>query len=205
MRRLRIEFAAGVLVIAGARAAAWIARAPQDRAPSSVPVQVLAPESQIGGAREPASETEAPAPFQSAREAAAPPRPPFARPGGGADARADAELIALEDKALRRIDVVALLDAAGIDPRELQRRADADDLLRHLAGDELLVRLYMRLQFALRVYPPDQPREAALRDARAKAEEVVAGLGAAERASHLADALASPEGPAPEPVYPATH
>ncbi len=201
MRRLRIALAAGALVIAGALAAAWIARAPQDRAPSPVP----APESQNGGAREPAKKAEAPAPFQSAPESATPPRSPIAAPRGGADSRADAELIALEDNALRRIDVVALLDAAGIDPRELQRRPDADDVLRHLAGDELLVRLYMRLQFGLRVYPPDQPREAALRDARAKAEDVVAGLSAAERARYLADALAVPEGPPPEPLYPATH
>ena len=199
MRGPRIAFAAGALVIAGALAAAWIARAPVDRAPRP------APASPNGVAREPASEAGAPAPIPSARESAAAQRPLPAPRRGAADSRADAELIALEDKALRRIDVVALLDAAGIDPRELQRRPDADDVLRHLAGDELLVRLYMRLQFGLRVYPPDQPREAALRDARAKAEDVVAGLSAAERARYLADALAVPEGPPPEPLYPATH
>jgi hypothetical protein len=189
MRRLRFVLVAA-LVIAGALAAVWLGRAPERPAPVSPP-------SPIGVASEPAPDLQAAPPGIPPRANAEPSSPPR----GDAASREDVELIALEEAALRRIDVVAVVEAAGIDPRELQRRPDADDVLRHLAGDELLARLYMRLQFGLRVYPADQPRAEVIRDARAKAEELVAALSPEQRAKQLANALAYPEGPPPEPRF----
>jgi hypothetical protein len=192
MRRLRLAFAAGALMSAGALAVLWLARAPESRPPASLPSpNGVAPEAA------PPPQPEAPAPIAPPRANAPPPSPAPA----AAASRADADLIALEEKALRRLDVVALLEAAGIDPRELQRRPDADDVLRHLAGDELLARVYMRLMSGFGGYTQEPPRGEALREARANAEEVIARLSPAERAKYLATALAKPEGPLFEPHY----
>src|SRR5262249_62374088 len=57
------------------------------------------------------------------------------RPGAS---EAEIELIALEEAALRRIDVVPVLEAAGVDVHALKARADAADILRHVAADELM-------------------------------------------------------------------
>lgn len=187
MRRLRVLFAAGALVTLGALAVSWCARAPRSAAPAPAP-------SPSGVA--PEVKPNLPAPAPPVTPAPEPKPPPAAAPS-----RADAQLIALEDKALRRIDVVALLEQHGIDPRELGRRPDADDLLRHLAADELLTRLLMRQIFALRVYPTDYPREAALSEARTAAETAVADMSPGDRVKYLTDELASPDAPPPEPRY----
>ncbi|HTO69273.1 MAG TPA: hypothetical protein VMR31_05375 [Myxococcota bacterium] len=146
----------------------------------------------------PSSSEPASAPAPVGPVAAAPRRVPIAEP---ADAtRSETELRALEDQALRRIDVGPLLENAGIDVAKLRARPDGDDVLRHVAGDELLVRAFMRDLLSLTVYPYGYPEDRALADARSGAEKAVAKLSPEDRANTLARAL---EGPSdlPAPIY----
>jgi hypothetical protein len=183
-----MAFAAGALVTLGALGAVLLARTPGPEAPPSpapTPTSV-------------ASEAPSPPPREAESLAPAPPAKAGPEP---AEPRADAALVALEDQALRRIDVVAVLEREGIDSRELRARPDGEDLVRHLAADELLTLLFMRQLFSQRVYPPDYPRAAALAECRAVAEGVVAELTPEDRVKYLAAELALPAAPPPSPVY----
>lgn len=195
MRRLRLGLATGALLGAAALALVFLVTRPPPSLPlGAVPAKERAPEPSPEAQPTPPEPQRVETPKSLAVA-------PSARPTAPAASRADAELIALEERALRRVDVVALLEASGVDVRALRQRADADDVLRRLAADELLTQMFMRGLFALKVYPPDVPREAALREARARAEEIVAGLTSANRAEQLARELEQPPKPPPEPTY----
>jgi hypothetical protein len=206
MRRLRLAFAAGALLAVAAFGLLLRGREPvsprrvtslptAERAPEPLPVPAEAP---TAAAPEPRSAPEEP---RVAPVAPLPGSPPAARD----TPRASAEIAALEERALRRIDVVPLLESSGVDVAALRRRPDADEVMRHVAGDELLTRMYMRQMFSVAVYPPEVPRETALANARSVAEDLVSRLGADERAGLLAHELAQPEAPPPEPVFSAGH
>jgi hypothetical protein len=198
MRRLRLAFAAGALLAVAAFGLLLRGREPvsprrvtslptAERAPEPLPVPAEAP---TAAAPEPRSAPEEP---RVAPVAPLPGSPPAARD----TPRASAEIAALEERALRRIDVVPLLESSGVDVAALRRRPDADEVMRHVAGDELM--------FSVAVYPPEVPRETALANARSVAEDLVSRLGADERAGLLAHELAQPEAPPPEPVFSAGH
>jgi len=116
---------------------------------------------------------------------------------------ADVKLVALEEEALRRIDVVPVLEAAGVDVHALRARPDAADILRHVAADELLTRAYMREYFSTVIYPHGYPTDTALRDARNHAETMIAQLNTEARVESLEHDLEADtvDVPAPE-VYP---
>ena len=155
---------------------------------------------------------EAPRPAAPAPLAAPSPAPPSvpaapvaaaprSAPGSDSDAtRSETELRALEDQALRRIDVTPLLESAGIDVAKLRARPDGEDVLRHVAGDELLVRAFMRDLLSLTVYPYGYPEDRALADARSGAEKAVAKLSPEDRANTLARALQGPSD-VPAPIF----
>jgi len=112
----------------------------------------------------------------------------------------DIELIALEEQAQRRIDVVPLLEGAGIDLKTLQERPDGQDVLRHIAADELLTRGYMREYFSTVTYPHGYPIESAERDARAHAESMIAQLVGNARVESLEQELEADSADLPEPT-----
>jgi hypothetical protein len=114
---------------------------------------------------------------------------------------ADAELRSLEEEARRRIDLSPLLEAAGVDARALAKRPDADEVLRQVAGDELLVRAALRDLFATTTYPYGYPRDVLMREARSYAERITAGLSPQERSEALARELERPDADLPEPTF----
>jgi hypothetical protein len=195
MRRLRLAFAAGALVTAGALFSVWLARAPQ-RSVSATP----ATPSPIGVVPEPPGAELPVTPSAPPHEPAAN-APPAAKTPPDHAPRPDATLAALEERALRRVDVAAVLESAGVDRRALERRPDADDFVRRLAADELLIQRFMRQLFTQQVYEPSYPRDAALGQARSAAKEVLEGMTPAERIRQLEEELARPPAPAPEPTY----
>jgi hypothetical protein len=115
--------------------------------------------------------------------------------------RTENDLRALEDQALRQIDVVPILRAAGIDGDALEARPDGNDLLRHIAADELLTRSVMRDMLTNTIYPYGYPREQALADARAAADRMIAALNPEARATLLETALADGSSADPEPTF----
>jgi hypothetical protein len=128
---------------------------------------------------------------------------PAKRSDGDSASRTEAELVALEDQALRRVDVLPLLEAAGIDVAALRARPDAEDILRHVAGDEVLTRARMRDFFSTTVYPYGYPVDHALREARTAAESTVAQLSGQARVESLAADLEADSTELPEPeLYP---
>jgi hypothetical protein len=137
------------------------------------------------------------------RVAAAPPKNATA-PGSGArrdgETRADTDLRALEDQALRQIDVMPLLRAAGIDATALEARSDGNDMLRHIAADELMTRSIMHDLLRNTIYPYGYPREQALADARATADRMVAAMIPEARVGLLEEALADGSSAEPEPT-----
>jgi hypothetical protein len=136
-------------------------------------------------------------------QVAAAPQPETPNSTGSAPSRAETELIALEEEALRRIDVTPVLEDAGVDVSALKRRPDAAEILRHVAGDEVLARGYMRRHFGAQVYPYGYPVEQAVRDARLAAENQVAQLNTRARIESLTEELDRDEVGIPEPeVYP---
>ncbi|HTO05713.1 MAG TPA: hypothetical protein VMR86_01545 [Myxococcota bacterium] len=152
-----------------------------------------------------------PAPAENARPAAAavveppavaPPPPNSASRTYGASP-AEIQLIGLEEEALRRIDVEAVLEAAGVDVHALKARPDAAEILRHVAADELMTRSYMRDYFNDTTFPYGYPTENATRDARAHAEGMIAQLTVEGRVESLTHDLESDDVEMPEPkVYP---
>jgi hypothetical protein len=197
MRRSIFALAGLCAVVGIAIALGLPTRSPQP--PESAPSRVQA------AATPPAAPTLAPAP--SPRPVAEPhaevPRVglPALRDPVRAESRVEVDLLQLEDRALRRIDVSELLAAAGIDESELRRRSDGQDILRHLAGDELLVREVMRDLFSDAVYPAGFPRDEALREARSSAEGRIAALSVEARAESLASAVERDDVSAPEPNF----
>ena len=199
MRRLLLVLAAGALAAAVALGLALIARrSPTEPRVTAAPAPTR---ERISAPPPPGSPPSAALQPDLAASRPAPSAVPNATPSPPGASRADAELVALEERALRRIDVIPLLEASGVDMSALRQRADADDVMRRVAADELLTRKYMRLYFSLHAFSPGVPRDVALHDARVVAEQAVAELDPAERARQLALELAEPESPPPEPGY----
>jgi hypothetical protein len=74
--------------------------------------------------------------------------------------------------------------------------------MRHVAGDELIVRSYERDFFETTVYPSGLPRDQALAPVRSQAEGMLAGLRTPEeRLASLTKALDAGTSDPPEPVY----
>jgi hypothetical protein len=116
------------------------------------------------------------------------------------ETRTENDLRALEDQALRQIDVMPLLRNAGIDPAALEARSDGNDILRHVAADELMTRSIMHDLLRNTVYPYGYPREQALADARATADRMVAAMIPEARADLLEEALGDGSSAEPEPT-----
>jgi hypothetical protein len=119
---------------------------------------------------------------------------------GAGPSQAELELIRLEEEALRRIDVVPVLEAAGVDVKALRARLDAAEVMRHAAADEVLTRGYMRDYFASQSYPYGYPVERAMHDARASAEAQVAELDISARVLSLGKELENDTNDVPEPA-----
>jgi type IV secretory pathway VirB10-like protein len=182
---------AGALALAGAVAFALLetrvrdaANAPPPSVSAAKPAPALTP-----GATDDVAAPAAPAPPA--------PQPPVAKPAPVAEARASdapraasSDLLALEDQALRRIDIGPILASEGMDARELAARQGGEDVMRHMAGDELLTRAFMRDLFSTTVYPYGYPQDHAQSEARTVAAKIVAGLSPEDRASTLQRALA---------------
>jgi len=135
---------------------------------------------------------------------AAPPRSALAArpaPERPAPSRVEAELIALEERARRRIDVIPILEAAGIDVRALQARPDADDVMRKVAADEVLTRGFMRDTFESTIYPYGLPADQVARDARGSAVSAMAALTLEDRIATLERELDRPNNDEPEPRF----
>jgi len=144
-----------------------------------------------------------PAPPSTSSSAAAP-VPPVARESARPSedpSPEENELRALEDEALRQIDVVPILRAAGIDVQALQARPDGNDLMRHVAADELLTRSMMRDRFANTIYPHGYPRDQIMDDARGMSNRMVAALSREARIALLQTALADGSSAEPEPTF----
>jgi hypothetical protein len=199
MQLARLGLGAGALLAAGALALALGGRAQPPRA---------------GAAREVA----APAPVRAAAVDAAPPQAgdpgagsrseprvtggvPAPRSPSDSASRGEVDLVALEDEALRQIDVIPLLEAAGVDVARLRARPDAGDVLRHVAADELLTRAFMRELLSTTVYPYGYPRDTAMYDARSAADRMMAALSPEARAEALGRALADGSSELPEPTF----
>ena len=195
MRRIALPLAVGALIAAGVLAFALspreIAAPPAGaRGAKSDP----APGPDVRAMRPPAP-TVAIAVTLPPAAAPAPPAPSSGqRPAGNND------LLALEDQALRRIDVAPVLESSGVDVRALAARPDGEDVLRHAAADELLTRALMRDLFSLTVYPYGYPEEHAQAEARDIAQGIIAKLSLEERANMLQRALAGSTD-VPEPVF----
>jgi hypothetical protein len=140
------------------------------------------------------------APRRAETPSTSPPTQPDA-PARENETRLDGDLRALEDQALRQIDVVAILGAAGIDADALEARPDGDDVLRHIAADELLTRSVMRDMLTNTIYPYGYPREQALADARAAADRMIAAMSPEARAALLETALADGSSAEPELAF----
>ena len=115
--------------------------------------------------------------------------------------REENDLRALEEEALRQIDVVPLLRAAGVDIDRLQARPDANDVLRHVAADELMTRSMMHGLLTSTIYPYGYPRDRALNDARDAANRMVAALSQEARIDLLQSALVDGSSAEPEPTF----
>ncbi|HTO52209.1 MAG TPA: hypothetical protein VMR50_02400 [Myxococcota bacterium] len=111
------------------------------------------------------------------------------------------DLRALEDQALRQIDVMPILRAAGIDAAALEARSDGNDLLRHIAADELMTRSIMHDLLRNTIYPYGYSRDQALADARAAADRMVAAMIPEARADLLEQALTDGSSSEPEPTF----
>jgi len=181
----RILIAAGALITAGAIAFA-LAR-PEPKGHPTAPPSVAST----------AGRTEEPKPAVSTA-AARPAAPTAAPPAASAAAAVPSEsgstpsndLLALEDQALRRIDIAPVLESSGVDLGALTEQADGEDVLRHAAADELLTRAFMRDLFSLTVYPTGYPEAHALSEARDVAQGIIATLSPVARANALQRALA---------------
>ncbi|HXZ84593.1 MAG TPA: hypothetical protein VEI82_03790 [Myxococcota bacterium] len=142
------------------------------------------------------------APAPAARADAVAPERASARARPREDASPEEnELRALEDQALRQIDPIPLLRTAGIDVQGLEARPDGNDILRHVAADELLTRSIMRDRLASSIYPYGYPRERVLEDTRAIANRMVAALSREARIALLETALVDGSSAEPEPVF----
>lgn len=139
-----------------------------------------------------------PAPVAAPARSALAARPAPERP---APSRVEAELIALEERARRRIDVIPILEAAGIDVRALQARPDADDVMRKVAADEVLTRGFMRDTFESTIYPYGLPADQVARDARGSAVSAMAALTLEDRIATLERELDRPNNDEPEPRF----
>jgi len=194
MRRIALPLVVGALICTGVLAFALSPRevaAPSAGAGGSAP----APGAEVRPVRPPAP-TVATAVTSPPAVAAGPPAPPPGqRPAGNND------LLALEDQALRRIDVAPVLERAGVDVRALAARPDGEDVLRHAAADELLTRALMRDLFSLTVYPYGYPEDHAQAEARDIAQGIIAKLSAEDRANMLQRALAGYVTDVPEPYF----
>ncbi|HTO69272.1 MAG TPA: hypothetical protein VMR31_05370 [Myxococcota bacterium] len=115
--------------------------------------------------------------------------------------RAQTDLRALEDQALRQIDVVPILRAAGLDPTALEARPDGNDVLRHVAADELITRSIMHGILSGTIYPYGYPRAQALADARAAADRMMAAMTPEARVDELERALVDGSSAEPEPQF----
>jgi hypothetical protein len=123
-------------------------------------------------------------------------------PNAAADAsREENELRGLEEEALRQIDVIPLLRAAGLDIDRLDARPDANDVLRHVAADELMTRSMMHDLLSSTIYPYGYPRDRALNDARDAANRMVAALSPEARIELLQTALVDGSSAEPEPTF----
>ena len=189
MRRIVLPLAAGALVAAAALAFELSpARAIPPRAPSATP-----------SALQPAPPVPAPAVAAALQQASAAPSAALAlQPREHRSGNND--LLALEDQALRRIDIAPVLESAGVDVHALAARPDGEDVLRHAAADELLTRAFMRDLFSFTVYPYGYPEDHAQAEARAVAQQIIAKLSPEDRASTLQRALAGSTD-VPEPYF----
>jgi hypothetical protein len=176
-----------------------------ERGPKPGARQIAQQESAAPRAREvpPARALEAEVPERdlAAPAKSAPIAPSAPAPAPEAATREQNDLRALEDQALRQIDVAPILRAAGIDGAALAARPDGNDTLRHIAADELLTRSIMRDLLSNTIYPYGYPREQALADARAAADRMMAAMIPEARADLLEQALADGSSAEPEPAF----
>ncbi|MFI5317589.1 MAG: hypothetical protein ACHQ6T_17945, partial [Myxococcota bacterium] len=162
MHLLRLALGACALVAAGALAIALVA-GPEPRsrdAPShaAVPAPIRAAAVNVERVRASAP------PAEAGPETRVTGRASAARGATRSASQTEIELAALESEALRQIDVIPLLEAAGVDVARLRARPDADEVMRHVAADELLTRQLMRDQLASSIYPYGYPRDQAIYD-----------------------------------------
>ena len=205
MRRTHAMFGVAVLLLAASLTFALL------RSPPAVSESAPAATAPAPAAPRPPAPPSAPAPALTGVPAPVrPPAPaaatrataPEAKPEDPEATRIETELAALEAEALRRLDVGPVLEAAGIDVRELRARPDGEEILRHVAGDEVLLRSTEREIFATTIYPEGYPREQAENDVREVALRMVSALTPEGRAAALAgelDMRRSVE--APEPAF----
>jgi len=195
MRKIRAGAAVAALVVALAAAVLELWR-PEALAPETpAPRPIVSSRVRL----EPVPPA-VPAPVEHADAATPVQRSGSARPGKDSSLEEN-DLRALEDAALQQIDVGPLLRAAGIDAAALQARPDGNDILRHVAADELLTRSMMRDLFAGTIYPYGYPRDRALDDARSAANRMVAALSVEARIQLLETALRDGSSAEPEPSF----
>ena len=188
MRRASLVFVGAALLMAAALTFAFV-RSPSHEPESAFPA--AAPRAAPATA-----DRSVPAPAVAARPAPAPaaaPAPPSAprlQPPADPEAlRVESELVALEEEALRRLDVVPILEEAGIDVRQLRARPDGEAVMRHVAGDEVLLRATEREMFSTTIYPAGYSKEQAVNDVRETALRMVSALTPEGRAAALASEL----------------